>query len=187
MCVLTCWYKSQKFCFFSCCKFTKIKDRHACTKLILQFKKNFLFSNHSRRKANKKLTLGARLFCWVRFTNGETWVCAFTFETFSWVFNIFSVGVCLWMWFVVRLFSKQKFLGFFFFSQICILLSRIENVRTNFGLNLATLCFKNTRLVCLFVSVCVCVFGIGFCSVFVCWWARQIWARASTHSMALLH
>lgn len=58
---------------------------------------------------------------------------------------------------MVRLFSKQKFLGFFFFSQICILLSRIENVRTNFGLNLATLCFKNTRLVCLFVSVCVCV------------------------------
>lgn len=138
-------------------------------------------SNHSllhtlEEKKNKaKLSKSSLSSALVRFTNGETWVCARGRSHNFYDFFLQHVSVCVWC------FSKQKFSVFF----ICLkhhysALYRIENVFGG-GLNLATFrIFLVTKIlasrVCWYVCVCVWyVFGIGFLVLFVVFVGVLVW------------
>lgn len=118
--------------------------------------KKILYSNHSRRKANKKLTLAGWCFFLLgfRFTNGETWVRSHL-ERFSCVCFFQCV---LWLCLANK--------SFFFFHKYAFCY-RIENVRSAGILKschiLKILDFW--RLVCLWV----CLWN-RFLFCFVCWY-----------------
>lgn len=159
------------------------KKRHACTKLA----SNILCSNHSRRKANKKLTLAADfsfVFCFAGCQSDlrmEKHECVHIFWK---IFLRFFLLQCVC---VVVVFSKQKFLGFFIhfaWSKICILLSHRERVFVILGRGVKSCHIlhsfskkKNTRLVCLVVCglvslESVCLFCLSLIVVSLLFWRK---------------
>lgn len=173
MCVfLLVWYKIYKSDLFGNIQKIK-KEKPACMHKNNPFSKTV--SNHSllhtlEEKKNKaKLSKSSLSSALVRFTNGETWVCARgRSHNFYDFFFLQHVSVCVWC------FSKQKFSVFFSYVWSIIILHFIAS-RTFLGggLNLATFrIFLVTKIlasrVCWYVCVCVWyVFGIGFLVFFV--------------------
>lgn len=131
-------------------------------------------SNHSllhtlEEKKNKaKLSKSSLSSALVRFTNGETWVCARGRSHNFYDFFFYSMYLCVcgvlanksfrffsyvWSIIILHFIASRTFLGGFKSCHISHFFS-----------------YKNTCVSCLLVCVCVCVwyvFGIGFLVLFV--------------------
>lgn len=129
-------------------------------------------SNHSllhtlEEKKNKaKLSKSSLSSALVRFTNGETWVCARGRSHNFYDFFLQHVSVCVWC------FSKQKFSVFFSYVWSIIILHFIASRTFLGGFKSCHIShffsYKNTCVSCLLVCVCVCVCGMSLESGFLC-------------------
>lgn len=132
-----------------------------------------LFHTLEEKKNKAKLSKSSLSSALVRFTNGETWVCA-RGRSHNFYDFFFTACICVCVW----CFSKQKFSVFFHMFEASLFCTLSHRERFWGGLNLATFrIFLVTKIlasrVCWYVCVCVCVVCLWnrvscvVCSVFV--------------------
>lgn len=131
-----------------------------------------LFHTLEEKKNKAKLSKSSLSSALVRFTNGETWVCARgRSHNFYDFFFLQHVSVCVWC------FSKQKFSVIFHMFEASLFCTLSHRERFSGGFKSCHIShffsYKNTCVSCLLVCVCVCVVCLWnrvscvVCSVFV--------------------